>query len=104
MRRIWTGSSRLDAPRMRTGKLARSNLRSLGRSASSGRRGITRSSRSRTSLAAVSKSVPHVNVTRTLLLPSDEAELTSSTPGTALIASSMRRVTSSSISSGLALL
>ena len=54
------------------------------------------------SLAAASRSVPQVKVTRTLLFPSDEMEETSSTPGTALMACSTGRVTSSSISSGLA--
>lgn len=54
------------------------------------------------SLAAASRSVPQAKARRTLLLPSDEDELTSSTPGTALMASSMGRVMSSSTSSGLA--
>ncbi len=80
--------------------MAGSNLRSMGRSTSSGRRGITRSSRSRMSSAAAFRSVPQSNSTRTLLLPSEETEKTSSTPGTALMASSMGRVMSCSISSG----
>jgi len=51
-------------------------------------------------LEAASRSVPQVKVTRTTLWPSDETEVTSSTPGTALMACSMGRVTSSSISCG----
>ena len=59
-----------------------------------------RSSLSRMSFAAASRSVPHVNMTRTLLWPSTETDVTSSTPGTDESACSMGRVTSSSISAG----
>ena len=54
------------------------------------------------SSAAASRLVPQPKVTRTLLRPSAETEVTSSTPGTADMASSMGRVISSSTSSGLA--
>ena len=63
---------------------------------------MTRSNRSRMSLAAASRSVPQEKVTRTLERPSAETEVTSSTPGTALMASSTGLVIRSSISSGLA--
>ena len=102
-RLVWMGSRSADAPRMRIGKLEGSNFRSLGRSTSSGRAEIMRSSRSRTSLEASSRSVPQVKEMRTLLLPSEDVEEISSTPGTAARASSTGRVISSSISSGLAL-
>ena len=100
--RSLTGSRSDATPRIRIGKLARSNLRSAGRSASSGRLGTTRSMRSRMSAAAASRLVPHVNVTRMRLLPSTDVEVISCTPGTALSASSSGREIISSTSSGLA--
>ena len=62
---------------------------------------MTRSSRSRTSAAAASRLVPQAKEMRTLLDPSEELEEISSTPGTALIASSMGRLMSCSTISGL---
>ena len=54
------------------------------------------------SMAAVSMSVPHTKLTRTVLRPSDEVDVISSTPGTTATISSMMRVTRRSITSGLA--
>ncbi|OPZ93043.1 MAG: hypothetical protein BWY73_00510 [candidate division TA06 bacterium ADurb.Bin417] len=102
IRRTWIGSRLLEAPMTRIGMLDGSNFLSVGRSISSGSRLITRSRRSRTSLAALSRFVPQANETRTRLLPSADSDEISSTPGTALMASSIGRVTSSSTSSGLA--
>ena len=53
----------------------------VGGSASSGRRPRTRSSRVRRSSIATFRSVPHVNDSRTLLMPSDDVEFTCSRPG-----------------------
>ncbi len=80
------------------GKLARSNRISIGRSASSGSSAITRSRRSRMSFAATSRSVPHEKATLTMLCPSEDDDVISSTPCTAASASSMGRVIDSSIS------
>jgi hypothetical protein len=69
---------------------------------SSGSSLISSSSVAWTSSAAVSTSVPQENVTRTLERPSEETEVISSTPGTVATISSTMRVTSRSITSGLA--
>ncbi len=85
------------------GMLEGSNLNRRGRSASSGSRGMTRSRRSRTSAAAVSRFVPQAKDSCTLLEPSEETEVISSTPGTAAMASSTGRVMSCSTIGGLEL-
>ncbi len=87
---------------MTTGKLAMSNLLMRGRTMSSGSSLISSSSLLCTSMAAVSMSVPQAKLTRTALLPSEESEVISSTPGTVATISSMIWVTSRSITSGLA--
>ena len=82
------------------GKEARSNLNTVGVSASSGRRPRMRSTRVRISSAASSRSVPQVKATRTDDCPSDEVEVIVSTPAMAATASSIGRVTRSSTSWG----
>ena len=89
-------------PSRTIGVLAESNLRRVGRSASSGSLAIMRSMRSRTSLAASSRLVPHVNSITTELVPSLDELDTVSTPDTALTVSSMGLEISCSTSSGLA--
>ncbi len=79
-----------------------SYLETCGLGRSSGSSSITRSIRVRTSLAASSTSVPHTNFALTRLDPSPEVLVSSSTPATTEMDSSMYSVTSRSISSGLA--
>ena len=77
-----------------------SNLKITGGSASSGRRPRMRSMRLRRSSAASPRSVPHTKLSRVVLLPSDEVELSWSRPATALTVCSIGRVIDSSISRG----
>ncbi len=79
-----------------------SNLLTRGRTMSSGSSLISSSSVACTSRAAASISVPQAKLTRTLLLPSDDCEVISSTPGTVAMISSMIWVTRRSMTSGLA--
>ena len=82
------------------GKTVESNLKTVGASASSGSLARTRSIRERTSSAASFKSVPHAKFSVTRALPSEAVASSRSTPATALVACSIGRTSSSSISSG----
>ena len=93
----------LTIPKAMIGKLEASKRNMRGLSTPSGRRPMTRSRRSRTSLAAASRSVPQAKARRTLLWPSEEVELISSIPGTAAMASSIGLVMSCSTTLGSAL-
>ena len=89
-------------PSRTTGKLAMSNFRMRGLTISSGSSLISSSSLPCTSIAAVSICVPHTKLTFTVLRPSEDVEVISSTPGTVATISSIIWETSRSITSGLA--
>ena len=75
-------------------------LTMMGSMAPSGR--DSRSNCSRSLVAAISRLVPSTYVICSWLTPSEEVELTPSTPDTDMMADSRGRVTSSSMSEGLA--
>ena len=72
----------------------------VGAVQSSGREDLTRSIFSRRSRAAMSMLVPSEKVTMTMLMFSEEVEVSSSMPDTVAQADSIGLVTSSSTSSG----
>ncbi len=85
-----------------TGNEFASALATVGGSASAGRRRITRDTRSRTSLAAASRSADKPNSTVMELPPSRLTDVSDRMPSTPLTDSSMRSVICDSITSALA--
>ena len=104
MMRVSSASSctRLDMARRMIGCASLSALTTRSCSTRSGRSRCTRLTASRTSLAAVSRSVPGLNSTRIRLLFSSLEDRISRTPVTRAAASSKMEVTSLSIVSGAA--
>ena len=89
-------------PSSTTGKLSTSNLVTRGPTISSGSSLISSCSVAWTSTATASMSDPQSKLTRTLLLPSYELEVSSTTPGTVATISSTIWVTRRSITTGSA--
>ena len=100
MSRSWTALKSPSTARKRIGNAVESNLKTIGASASSGRRARMRSMRLRTSSAATLRLVPQAKLRRMTLDPSFDVALTCSRPATALTACSSGRVIDSSISRG----